>query len=277
MIRLASPAKINWYLRVIGRRTDGFHDIETIFQEIPLSDEMTFALTEEPLCRIAGFEATLPAEQNLIHKAWSLMRAEFGAAIPGLNVEVTKRIPAGGGLGGGSSNAATTLKALNHLCNLGLDTPTLSRLGARLGSDVAFFAHGGVALATGRGEVITPLPIRPQLSIRLDFPGEHVSTAEAYARLGAMKRPAPTATASDVIDALRRSDPQALAHTIHNDFELVVADRPWFVDGCARLKSRGCLRAFLSGSGSTIVGLLPGPPAHDENRDTPSAMIYNLT
>src|SRR5213592_3595452 len=146
-MRVASHAKINWSLRIIGKRADGFHDLETVFQTISLHDTLTFTPSGK-LSLTCDDPSIAVDETNLV------MRAARAAGAPPVAIHLEKRIPAGGGLGGGSSNAATTLVTLAKM--FAIDAP-LDRIALELGSDVPFFLVGGRAHATGRGEVLTPL------------------------------------------------------------------------------------------------------------------------
>jgi 4-diphosphocytidyl-2-C-methyl-D-erythritol kinase len=255
MITLPSFAKINWYLRVLEKRPDGYHDIETLFQEISLADELTFAISGHGECEIVGMPFDVPPGKNLIHWAWALLSREFPGKVGGCTVQINKRIPAGGGLGGGSSNAATTLKGLNTLFSLGLTVQELEELGAVLGSDVPFFIQGGCAIGTGRGETLTRIDLHPGIDLALFFPNVAVSTAEAYARLDELIRVPPTHSIDDLIHALQSKDTERVALCIHNDFELPLAGSEWFRSACLKLTNIGCVRAFLSGSGSTVIGM----------------------
>jgi 4-diphosphocytidyl-2-C-methyl-D-erythritol kinase len=156
MLNMSAPAKINLVLEVLGKREDGYHEIRSLIQTVSLCDVLTFELAEG----IIYFECNdkeLQTEDNLVIKAAELM-LEVGGYRSGVKIFLEKQIPAGSGLGGGSSNAAATLLALNQLWNLKLKTENLVELAARLGSDVPFFIHMGMALVKGRGEHVIPLP-----------------------------------------------------------------------------------------------------------------------
>lgn len=255
MMTLLSRAKINWFLRVMHQRPDGYHEIETIFQEIELADVMRFQPLVEPCCKIEGLPFFVPDHQNTIWRAWQAMRRRFAPKVKGLRVSVEKNIPACGGLGGGSSNAATTLRALVELFELELSLDELELIAADLGSDTAFFLRGGCAIGRGRGEQLEPLAGVPPYGLVLAFPSAQVPTAEAYAQLSRTVRCEPQVSLDELVAILRRGDVEALATAIHNDFELIVRDREWFRQACRTLKDLGCRRTFLSGSGSTVVGL----------------------
>lgn len=155
MIRKTAYAKVNLCLEVLGRRTDGYHEIATILQTVSLADEMSFSAAED--VSLGCDDATLANEDNLAYRAARLLQNATGTQ-QGVRIEIQKRIPSGAGLGGGSSDAAEALKALNLLWGTELSNRELEALGAELGSDVPFFIRGGTALAEGRGERLNPLP-----------------------------------------------------------------------------------------------------------------------
>ena len=200
-IRIPSFAKINWILKVLGRRRDSFHEVSTILQSVDLADQISIRATCSDRIRLetSGREVA-KGEENLIWRAAALLkkRAPSGS---GADISLRKRIPVGAGLGGGSSNAAVTLLVLNQLWNCGLELKRLRQLGRELGSDVPFFLIGGAVLARGRGERVRPLPDPPAESLVLCFPGFSLSTAKAY-EMGRWPR---LATASDHLTK-RRTD-----------------------------------------------------------------------
>jgi 4-diphosphocytidyl-2-C-methyl-D-erythritol kinase len=175
---IETPAKINLALNVVGKRQDGYHLVETVMQSIALYDRLEIEVTaSEPELHCAIPE--LAGDDNLVLRAARLLREEHGVA-QGCRLELAKGIPVAAGLGGGSSDAAAVLSALNELWELGLEQEALSSLAAKLGSDVPFFIYGGTALAEGRGELVTPLPGLPRLElvlIKADFP---LLTREVY-------------------------------------------------------------------------------------------------
>jgi 4-diphosphocytidyl-2-C-methyl-D-erythritol kinase len=231
-VKVETYAKINWSLRITGRRADGFHDLETVFQTISLHDTLTF--TPSDRLSLTCSDPTIPTDEtNLV------MRAARGARYA---IHLEKRIPAGGGLGGGSSNAAATLIAL------GRPDPQLA---LSLGSDVPFFLIGGTAYATGRGEVLTPLPPMTGIPLLLVLPEERVMTKDAFARITRYSAPLG-------IDAYRDFA------NFTNDFEVpVFAMLPRLRSFKERLLDAGAVWAGMSGSGSTIVGAFKNPAARD--------------
>lgn len=178
-IDILAPCKINLHLRVMGKRSDGFHDIESVFQLVSFADELSISiLGRKGSLEILSPKMQLPRE-NTVSQAISFFRQKTGIT-DGLKVELVKNVPSGAGLGGGSSDAAATLKALNSLFDAGVDMDSLFAMAAKIGSDVPFFLTGGAALVSGRGEKISPLVSRTDLFGVLVNPGVHCSTPEAY-------------------------------------------------------------------------------------------------
>lgn len=232
---LQSYAKINWSLRITGRRADGFHDLETVFQTISLHDTLT--ITPADRASVTCSDPTIPTDESNLALRAALAVGEHRVAI-----HIEKRIPAGGGLGGGSSNAAATLIAL------GRPDPDIA---LSLGSDVPFFLVGGTAYATGRGEVLTPLPPMAGIPLLLVLPEERVMTKEAFARITRYSQPLG-------IDAYRDFA------NFTNDFEEpVFAMLPRLRELKQRLLDAGARWAGMSGSGSTIVGAFDSAEARD--------------
>ncbi len=154
--RWPAPAKLNLFLHITGRRDDGYHQLQTVFQFLDYGDELTFTLRDDgKVCRTSDLAGVLAA-QDLVVRAAKLL-FQYSHCSQGVDIEVEKRLPMGGGLGGGSSNAATTLVALNELCELGLSIDELATLGLQLGADVPVFVRGTAAWAEGVGEQLTPL------------------------------------------------------------------------------------------------------------------------
>ena len=153
MIRVPSPAKLNLFLHITGRRDDGYHELQSIFQLIDLYDWLEFSQTASPEISIDGLNS-VDLEQNLIFKATQILKP-YATAYSGLNIRIEKNIPMGAGLGGGSSNAATTLIVVNQLWQCGLSIEQLAELGLKLGADVPVFVHGRNAWAEGIGEHLT--------------------------------------------------------------------------------------------------------------------------
>ncbi|MGP9833347.1 4-(cytidine 5'-diphospho)-2-C-methyl-D-erythritol kinase [Marinobacter sp. NSM] len=157
-ITLPSPAKLNLFLHIVGRRPDGYHELQTLFQFLDYGDEITFTLTPgDARIRLEEPVPGVPDDDNLIIRAARALAERASHALPGVTIRIQKRLPMGGGLGGGSSNAATTLVALNHLWELHLDENELAELGLDLGADVPVFVRGRSAIGEGVGEKLTPV------------------------------------------------------------------------------------------------------------------------
>lgn len=152
LLTLPAPAKINLFLHIVGRRPDGYHELQTAFQFLDYSDTLHFRLRDDDSIRVLPELAGVEPAGNLIWRAADRLRRHLGGDLPGVDIHCEKRIPMGGGLGGGSSNAATTLLAMNRLWRGGLDLPALAELGLALGADVPVFVHGRAAWAEGVGE-----------------------------------------------------------------------------------------------------------------------------
>lgn len=177
VLHLPSPAKINHCLHVVGRRADGYHLLQTVFQFIDFYDELTFSLIQEPKIELESL-LDFPAEQNLITKAAYLLQTKTDCN-QGIKITLNKRIPLGAGLGGGSSNAATTLLALNYLWNLNLSLQELLELGVTLGADIPIFLYGQASFAEGIGERLQPIDLEDSWVLLL-FPDCQVETRKIF-------------------------------------------------------------------------------------------------
>lgn len=179
-VRVQAPAKVNLSLVVFERGDDGFHELHTVMAAVDLHDDLHIRLAERPGVYLHCTGVASPSgPANLVYQAAELMARHTGMKCA-LEIHLHKRIPAGAGLGGGSSDAAACLLGLNRLWQADLNADELGRLGAELGSDVPFFVHGPVALCTGRGEVVRAIPHRCQRQVLLIMPKIHVPTAEVY-------------------------------------------------------------------------------------------------
>ena len=184
---LCPNAKINIGLDVVSRREDGYHDIESLFVPVPeLRDVLEVVKADKPGLKTYGLECDVPPEKNLCFKAFRLMQERFG--IGNINIFLYKNIPMGAGLGGGSSDAAFTLVAINEVFGLGLRREQLAAIAAELGSDCPFFVYNRPMFASGRGEILTPYPIDlTGYHIEVITPGIHISTPEAYKGVDSIK------------------------------------------------------------------------------------------
>jgi 4-diphosphocytidyl-2-C-methyl-D-erythritol kinase len=262
---LRSFAKINLDLRVLGRRSDGYHELRTVFQSISLADAIEIEYTPAPRTSIS-LQTNVEIPDNLVIRS---ARALCDAAhITGtVHFQVEKRIPMGAGLGGGSSNAAAVLLALPALAGKRVDPAVLSRIAAELGSDVPFFLHGGTALGIGRGAELYPLPDVPALRGVIVCPPVHVSTREAYRGLGR----ALTSEVNDFDTGSFQSFVWSLGEKCRgtdwrsltvNDFEAsVFRQYPGLLEIKKRLARSGASPAMMSGSGAALFGLFKSSEA----------------
>ncbi|MCW8108828.1 4-(cytidine 5'-diphospho)-2-C-methyl-D-erythritol kinase [Alteromonas ponticola] len=174
-----SPAKLNLFLHILGRNQKGYHLLQTLFQMLDVGDRLAFKLTNDAKISLSTPLKGVPEEENLIIRAAKLLQSTCGIS-KGVTITLDKHLPMGGGIGGGSSNAATTLVALNELWNCKLNNTQLAELGLALGADVPIFIHGQTAFASGVGEQIFPIQLPSQWYLVAN-PGIHVSTAEVFA------------------------------------------------------------------------------------------------
>ena len=203
-LTLRAPAKLNLFLHVTGRRADGYHLLQTAFQLIDLCDDIDIQVREDGVIeRVAGPEGVAP-EADLAVRAAQSLKAASGTSL-GATLRVAKRIPMGGGLGGGSSDAATVLLALNHLWKCGLTLNELAELGLALGADVPVFVHGRSAWAEGIGEILTPVTLQPASWFVIVFPGVAVPTAAVF-QAPELTRNSPPTTMRGFLETGGRND-----------------------------------------------------------------------
>ena len=253
-------AKINLGLRILRRRPDGYHDIESCMLPIGWADQLTVTLASgatDDRYEIEGLAGELPIERNLIYKAVQLLRARH-PEIPPLRLKLVKRIPTEAGLGGGSADAAYTLLAINELCRLELSPEQLETLAGELGSDCPFFIQSRPVLVTGRGERLTPLTMPSALLgtwLLVVKPPIGMSTAEAYRQV--TRHPEAEGKLATLLEL-------PIAHwreLIVNDFESVVfAHYPELAALQDTLYRHGALYAAMSGSGTALYGIFPDNP-----------------
>jgi len=250
-----SFAKINLSLAVIGRRSDGFHELVTTFQTVDLSDRLSIEVSRQPGVRLTLSGADLPVdESNLAVRAANAFLTDWGAADDGVEIDLEKRIPAGGGLGGGSSNAATVLMALAQLSSRTPDRGWLETAARRLGADVPFFLVGGTARGRGRGDEIEPLGDAPAPSgeLWIAVPPWGLSTAEVFGAFGA----APPVAAGRPASASPAGGAEFGNWIGENDLEAIAfALRPELGALYTALVRSGARRVRMSGSGSTLYAL----------------------
>ncbi len=245
-----APAKLNLFLRVLRRRDDGYHDLQTVFQFLDLEDTLTFTLRPDGcVCRVSG-HAEVEEEADLVVRAARLLKEETGVLL-GAEISVEKRIPLGAGLGGGSSDAATTLLALDKLWNLGLGAERLAALGLRLGADVPVFVHGLAAWAEGVGEDLQPVELETPWYLVVN-PGCSVSTASVFSHPALTRDSRPLKIRDFLLPgggrALRL---RTLLDSAGNVCEAVVRTLYPEVDDALRWLSR-CGDARMTGTGASV-------------------------
>ena len=249
LLTLPAPAKLNLMLHILGRRPDGYHELQTIFQFLDYGDELSFALREDGEVRLQTEIADVPHDSNLIVKAARALKEQSDCEL-GVDIWLKKVLPMGGGIGGGSSDAATTLLGLNHLWQLGWDEDRLAALGLKLGADVPVFVRGHAAFAEGVGEILTPVdPEEPWYVVLV--PQVSVSTAEIF---------------SDPL--LTRDTPPIKVRPVpkgnsRNDCLPVVARRYSDVRNALNLLGK-FTEAKLTGTGSCVFGAFPNKAEADK-------------
>ncbi len=247
-------AKINLGLRILRKRPDGFHDLETVFRQINNYDEILFLPSGRDIVVETNDPRVPKDEDNLCIRAAHLLRDITGVD-KGVRIRLTKNIPVGAGLGGGSSNAAASLKALVKFWGLALRPHELMRIALNLGSDVPFFLKGGCALATGRGDVLEHFDLDLPYWILVVTPQLQVSTSWAYAHV-TIEENSKDQLKNLVADFARW--PSKFSDLVKNDFEpLVFAAHPEVAGIKKMLLQEGAVFALMSGSGSSVFGLFP--------------------
>lgn len=254
-IRLPSFAKVNLGLIIKGKRGDGFHEIETLLQQIDLKDELQIQTLDEPIIKMHCTHPDIPlGEENICVRAAYLLQNATGVQ-KGAEIFLNKMIPIGAGLGGGSSNGAVVLLGLNRVWNLNLKSEQLLELASQLGSDVPFFIYGGAALAKGRGENLTTVNLEFDFPVLIIYPNIKIMTEWAYAQLNLSltmkKKYIKLAHFKD-----RNFNDVDFYKIFKNDFEEIVFKKyPVLSDIKNELQQKKAIFVSLSGSGSTIFGI----------------------
>ena len=265
-VHIKTPAKINLFLRVLERRPDGYHNIETIFQAVDLQDELIIEKTSDAsVLTVPGF-SNLENEENLVAKAIRRLELQIGRDLPA-KIELNKNIPVAAGLGGAVTDAAAALIGVCSLFNLDLSEEAIYEVARSLGADVPFFLNGGSAVGEGVGDVLSPIDLPVDYSILLVNPGFYVSTATVYQKLSSsLTGPACDGKLWAVIQ-----EHQHLEDLLHNDLEAVAEGLyPEISEVRIFLKRNGLNKTLISGSGPTVfaigasdqlsgvAGILPG-------------------
>ena len=253
-VRAIAPAKVNLHLRILARRTDGYHDLQTLFQAVDLHDLLHVRRGGAGVQLVVEGGDAGPVEENLVVGAATAFLAAAGLSGEGLRMRLEKRIPVGAGLGGGSSDAAATLWALDRLLPGAVAAGRIAELASGIGSDVPFFLGASpLALGSGRGEVIEAIEPLPSLAGVVVAPPVQVSTREAYRELARAREGSQPSTKEALVAPADWDEMHALAA---NDFEAVVCrTHPPVADALAALRATEPLIALVSGSGSASFAL----------------------
>lgn len=248
-ISLKSYAKINIFLHILGKRQDGFHDIYTLFTKIGLFDMLHVSISDEQ--RITCTNKNIPTdEKNIISRVQSILKKDYGIK-ENFSIHIEKNIPDGGGLGGGSSNAAAYLKAVIYLLNLDMTIEEQTKIMASVGSDTAFFLHDEPMLGEGRGEILKPYGGLPHASVIILNPGTHISTAKVFS--------SPNLKLTDRAELNKIHHAKAFEdyeEIMYNGLEpAVLPEYPEVREAKDMLLSENADFAMMSGSGATVFGL----------------------
>jgi len=264
-LSLRAPAKINWFLKIIRKRDDGYHDIQSVMQCINLYDELSFehADTIELIS-----DMDIPPEDNIVYRAAFCLK-KHTSYHKGARITLIKNIPHGAGLGGGSSDAASTLQGLNRLWGLKLNNVELLAIAATIGSDVPFFLAGPCSLVEGRGEKLSPITMNSSAVLLLVKPSVSVSTAEVYASFdqGVKKLTKKPIDIKLLVQVFTAQDLNLYGRLPNNDLEQIVSARyPVIKEIKTQLLDSGAIISAMTGSGSAVYGLF-----HDRKHAEKSA------
>ncbi len=267
-LKLPSFAKINWFLRILGKRPDSYHDLVTLLQTVSLHDDLAFELRADGQVVLRCDDPAIPVDEtNLIVRAALALRTRLQSS-PGAEITLTKRIPAQAGLGGASSNAAVALVALNFLWRAELNPDQLWLIGRGLGVDVPFFLIGGRALAIGTGSTVKAVDDPPKRPLNVVTPNAKVATANAYASLNAASlttSESASILSSSLADMFSAGSGQ---WPLLNDFEGVIFEiEPEIERAKLALLEAGARGALLAGSGSSVFGVVDNEVARDRVLD----------
>ncbi len=266
-ITMKARAKINLSLHVLGKRPDGYHDIESVMQLVDFGDDITLSVVKESDIFLTTNVPDLPVDEgNIAYRAADLMRKNFNIE-QGFLIHIEKRIPIAAGLAGGSTNAAVVMHLINKACDLNLSVEQLAALGIGLGADVPFCLYGKPALAEGIGEKLTPITGLKDCYIVLTNPGVGVSTAMIYKALDSEPSLAVGQTAK-LLQNLRDENLSAAFGEMKNVMEKVAAEAcPAILDLLTKLRQAGADHAMMSGSGATCFGIFKEKPNEEKLKD----------
>ncbi|MEN3046177.1 MAG: 4-(cytidine 5'-diphospho)-2-C-methyl-D-erythritol kinase [Candidatus Hydrothermales bacterium] len=254
-MKVLSPSKVNFGLWILYKRSDGFHEIRSVFLPIDLCDEIE--IKESELTKVVATEGP-EGDQNIVFKALKVMSEELGEFFSA-DIFIKKRIPIGGGLGGGSSNAATVIKAINEIYKLNLDNEKLLSIASKVGSDVPFFILQEPAIVMGRGDKIERLNIKFPYYFLIHYPGFKIDTGWAYSMISEFlcnNYEVKEKNFEILVSLLKDSKFIEALSVLENDFEKVIFDKfPDYLDLISFYRKKGAIKSFLTGSGSCLVSI----------------------
>lgn len=251
-------AKINLSLEIFPKRSDGFHNIETVFQSIELHDEIEVEKSDRISLEMFPAVENIPTDdKNLAYVSAKILCDEF--ELPGVKITLKKNIPSSAGLAGGSADSAAVLNAVNNLYSLNLSKRDLEIRAEKIGSDVSFCISGGTQFGTGRGEILQPLKNLPSINIVVVKPEIEVSTAWAYKTFDEEKI-FDVYDSKKMLNAIEKSDWNLISKNIFNRFELIIGRKfPEIIEIKKQMLELGAMNAMMSGSGSSVFGIFENP------------------
>ncbi|WP_049722347.1 4-(cytidine 5'-diphospho)-2-C-methyl-D-erythritol kinase [Gilvimarinus polysaccharolyticus] len=278
-LTLTSPAKLNLFLHITGRRADGYHNLQTLFQLLDIGDLLTFTMREDDCIKLSPELPGVATSDNLIYRAANALQAYMqttGKGLLGADITIDKRLPMGGGIGGGSSNAATALIALNHLWRAGCSRDTLMSIGRTLGADVPVFVQGRSAWAEGIGEQLTPVQL-PQQWFLVLCPNCHVSTREIFCHKGLTRDTRPIKVAA-FSQGGTRNDCQPLVRELYKEVDKALIWLKNFSNHARMTGTGACVFAAFDSAvkAEQVLAQLPDGITGFIGRGINSASYYHL-
>ena len=272
-ITIKCPAKINLSLDVIGKRSDGYHDLKMIMQTVNICDYVTVSLRNDGGIKVYSENKNVPlGEDNIVFKAAKLFFKNLGK-MPGAEIKIEKNIPMGAGMAGGSADAAGTLKALNILTDKTFSDKELEKIGKNIGADVPFCIRGGCCLCEGIGEILTPLPEMKDIYLAVAKPEFSVSTPWVYKNLKLSENSVHPKT-DKLILALEKGEYEDFSEFSGNTLEKVTSDEyPEIEEYKALMKKNGAFFSMMTGSGPTVFGLFK----NKEGAESVASILKNNT
>lgn len=255
-----APAKLNLFLEVLGRRADGYHDLETVMVAVSWADRLTFRRTTDPGVRLVCDDPSLPVDLKNLAVRGAAAALEGVANAGGVAVVLEKDVPAGAGMGGGSSDGAAALTAVNRLLGGPRSVDELAELAAQIGSDVPFFVRAASAVCRGRGEIVQPFAFDRPLDAVVIKPEFGLGTADVYRSLDRSGLGSRAGGSADMVSALQAADVKGVAAALYNRLEAPSLQlRPEIAEIKARLVKAGAVAAMMTGSGSAVFGVCRDP------------------